>query len=62
MPRGRPISDNPKKEFVQIRVTKEEKEMLNRVKEAYEFESISEMILFFISAVEPQGRGAWHIH
>lgn len=48
MPRGRPFSDNPKKEFVQIRVTKEEKEMLNRVKDAYEFESISEMILYFI--------------
>lgn len=48
MSRGRPFSNNPKKEFMQIRVTREEKEMLQRVKEAYEFESISEMILTFI--------------
>lgn len=48
MPKGRPFSENPKKEFLQIRVTKEEKEMFNRVREAYEFESVSEMIIYFI--------------
>lgn len=48
MPKGRPPVANPKKEFMQIRVTKEEKEMLYRVKEEYDFDSVAKMILFFV--------------
>lgn len=48
MPRGRPPVANPKTEFMQIRVTKEEKEMLYRVKDEYDFDSVAEMLLFFV--------------
>lgn len=46
--RGRPLVANPKTEVMQIRVTKDEKEMLYRVKEVYDFESVAEMILTFV--------------
>ena len=39
---------NPKTEVMQIRVTKDEKEMLYRVKKEYDFESVAEMILTFV--------------
>lgn len=46
--RGRPKIDNPKTEVLQLRLTPEEKEMLFNAKEMYDFDSVAEMILFFV--------------
>lgn len=35
MPRGRPFTDNPRKEVLQIRLTKEEKEQLFKIARCY---------------------------
>lgn len=48
MKRGRPPVANPKTEVMQIRVTKDEKEMLYRVREVYDFESVAEMIITLV--------------
>ena len=45
---GRPPVANPKTEVMQIRVTKDEKEMLYRVKNEYDFNSVAEMILTLV--------------
>lgn len=40
-------SDSPKKEVLQIRLTKEEKKMLFETAKEYDFDSVAEMIITF---------------
>lgn len=44
----RPCKNNtPKKEVLQIRLTKEEKEMLFETAKEYDFDSVAEMVITF---------------
>ena len=47
MSRGRPKTENPKSEVLQIRLTAKEKEMLFYTAEQYDFDSVAEMLIEF---------------